>query len=214
MSLTPKQLRRVVERTWLELLPWLGQRSKLFELPHPEQQVLFELGFRLRENIRSLSSDASWDRLYFDASTASDQRTLAYKLTDRRPQLHVETRRLLGVAAASREHPDLAIELAVLRSAPELIDYDDDGHPRHQRWSPLSMLAQGKSLDDSAAYLTQLSRQGVEGFLFVLYSNLAKRRTSVDTRSVASWASWLSVEVDGAPVSGLTWASRHFKPRA
>ncbi|MBX3182809.1 MAG: hypothetical protein KIT72_18550 [Polyangiaceae bacterium] len=211
---TSKQLRRLVESTWLELTPWLGNRAKLFELPHPEQQVLFELGYRLRENIRSLSSDPNWDRLYFDASTASSPLVHAREAPDRRPHLRIETRKLLGVPQASREHPDLAIELAVLRACPELVDYDDDGYPRLQRWTPISMLAQGRSLDESVAYLTQLGRQGVEGYLFVLYSNLAARVTSVDTRNIASWASWLPVEVNGARVSGLTWTSRHFKPRA
>ncbi len=214
LPVTSKQLRRLVENTWLELTPWLGTRAKLFELPHPEQQVLFELGYRLRENIRSLSSDSSWDRLYFDASTASSPLLHAREAPDRRPHLRIETRKLLDVPQASREHPDLAIELAVLRACPQALEYDDDGHPRLQRWAPVSMLAQGRSLDESVAYLTQLSRQGVEGYLFVLYSNLAERVTSVDTRSVASWASWLPVKVAGEYLSGLSWASRHFKPRA
>ncbi|MCA9641828.1 MAG: hypothetical protein KC492_14080, partial [Myxococcales bacterium] len=71
MPLNPAQLRRIVENTWVELMTWLGGRGKLLDLPHPEQQILFELGFRLRENLRSMAQDPTWDRLFFDASSLS-----------------------------------------------------------------------------------------------------------------------------------------------
>ncbi len=206
-TLNPNQLRRIVQTTWIEVTTWMTGRTKLFELPHPEQQILFELAFRLRENLRSVAQDPAWDRLYFDASAASSPYLLLSELSTRRPNLRVETRKLAGVKRASTENPDLAIELCVLRSADEIIDFDDDGHPRHHAWVPVSMDVQGRILEESVQMLSNLSRRSVEGFLFVVYTNAAKRETGVDTRNVASWASW-------APLGDtLSWASRHFKAR-
>lgn len=207
MPLNPAQLRRIVENTWVELMTWLGGRGKLLDLPHPEQQILFELGFRLRENLRSMAQDPTWDRLFFDASSLSTSFLPLSELSGRRPHLRVETRKLLGVRRASLEHPDLAIELCMLRAADEIIDFDEDGHPRHHTWLPTPMDVQGRLIDESVNLLNTMSRRAAEGFLFVVYANQAQRETGVDTRSVASWASWNRVN------ESMSWASRHFKAR-
>ena len=206
------QLRQIADGTWDEVAHWLSQKPGVFTLPHPEQQILFEYADRLRRAIRHLVGNHSWDRLYFDATTVSLERALV-PLEGRRAPLHVDTRQLFGVAPQAPRDPstaDLAVSIQVLRSTPEYVETDDDGKPRKQSWVPASLRLQGWLLEEHVRHLEGLSENACDGFLFVVYSNDAGRRTPVELREVASWASW------HRPGETLWWTSRHFraKPRA
>jgi hypothetical protein len=205
-----QNLRRVVEATWEDLTRWFGAKPRIFALPNPEQQILFEYADRLRANIRSLCGNPSWDRLYFDSSSATLGGYPVAHLVTRRPPIYIDTRQLFGLTSGARDAsaPDAAIAIQVLRSASELIDLDEDGRPRHQSWMPTNLRAQGKLLDEHVQQLEELAATGAcDGYLFVIYSNEARRRTAVDLREVASWASW-------QPASDtLAWSSRHFRAK-
>lgn len=206
-----EQLRGLIEGTWEEVARWFIAKPRLFTLPHPEQQLLFEYASRLRYAIRANSGHATWDRLYFDASSTSLGTGSIAHVVARRPPLYIDTRRLFGLpdhGPRDLTTPDAAVAIQVVRSAPELLDLDDDGRPRSQRWMPVSVRLQGWLLDEHVAQLEELSAAPCDGFLFVVYSNDARRNTAVDTRDVASWASWHQ------PSSTLWWASRHFRARA
>ena len=207
--LSLQQLRRVVQTTWEEVTRWLEAKPRIFSLPHPEQQILFELGCRLRESIRSLSANNNWDRLYFDSASLTFGPLAVANAVGRRPPIYLDTRQLFGITDSRRsaEAPDIAIAVHVLRSADEIIDVDDDGRPRHQTWMPTSMTSQGWLLEENVRQFDQLSRKGCDGFVFVVYSNAAKRSTAVDRREVASWASWKQL------TETLSWASRHFRAK-
>lgn len=202
-----QSLRRVVEATWDEVTRWFSAKPRIFSLPNPEQQILFEYADRLRASIRTLCGNQAWDRLYFDSSSATlGGYPLAHRVT-RRPPIYVDTRQLYGLTSGTRDasSPDIAIAIQVLRAASELIDLDEDGRPRHQSWMPTNIRAQGKLLDEQIEQLEELSRGACDGYLFVAYSNEARRRTAVDLREVASWASWQPAG------ETLAWASRHFR---
>ena len=205
--ITLQSLRRVVESTWEDVAQWFGAKPRIFSLPHPEQQVLFEYADRLRASIRSLCGNHGWDRLYFDSSSATlGGYPLAHMVT-RRPPIYVDTRQLFGLTSGVRDAntPDIAVAVQVLRSSSELIDMDEDGRPRHQSWMPTSVRAQGKLLEEHVEQLEELTLGACDCFLFVVYSNEARRRTAVDLREVASWASWHQ------PNDTLWWTSRHFR---
>lgn len=205
--ITLPSLRRVVEATWDDVTRWFIAKPRIFALPHPEQQILFEYADRLRASIRSLCGNHSWDRLYFDSSSATLGGYPLAHLVTRRPPIYVDTRQLFGLTSGTRDAsaPDIAIAVQVLRSSSELIDMDDDGRPRHQAFLPTSVRAQGKLLEEHVAQLEELSQGACDGFVFVVYSNEARRRTAVDLREVASWASWQQ------PTDTLWWTSRHFR---
>jgi hypothetical protein len=202
-------LRDIADGSWDEVARWLAHKPGVFTLPHPEQQILFEYADRLRRAIRTAIGNPSWDRLYFDATTITYERALL-PLEGRRAPLHVDTRQLFGLAPhAPREatSPDLAISILVLRSTPEYVETDEDGRPRKQSWTPASLRAQGWLLEEHVRHLEALSASACDGFLFVAYSNDARRRTPVELREVASWASW------HCPHETFWWTSRHFRAR-
>jgi hypothetical protein len=202
-----QSLRRVVEANWEDVTRWFTAKPRIFSLPHPEQQILFEYADRVRASIRRLCGNRSWDRLYFDGSSATlGGYPVAHSVT-RRPPIYLDTRQLYGLTSGARDAsaPDIAVAIQVLRSASELIDFDDDGRPRHQSWMPTNIRAQGKLLEEHVEQLDELSKGACDGFLFVIYSNDARRRTAVDLREVASWASWQSAG------ETLWWAARHFR---
>jgi hypothetical protein len=114
------QVRGLADGAWDEVTRWFGAKPGIFTLPHPEQQICFELGDRLRRAIRQMVQNNTWDRLYFDATTLTLERALI-PLEGRRPPIYVDTRQLFGLEAnATRDHlaPDLAISVQVLRTAP------------------------------------------------------------------------------------------------
>jgi len=202
------EVRALVEGTWNEVARWLAAKPGIFGLPHPEQQIAFEYADRLRVAIRQSLGVPSWDRLYFDASSVSLDGA-AMPIVDRRAPIYVDSRQLFGLPAhASRDAnlPDLAASVQVLRSAPEAFELDEDGRPR-RGVSPSSIRDQGWLLEQHVAHLDELSGNACDAFLFVVYSNDARRSTAVDRREVASWASWHQLS------NSLFWASRHFRAR-
>ena len=68
---TLQSLRDLVQGTWQDVARWFVAKPRIFALPHPEQQILFEYASRLRAAIRANVGDAHWDRLYFDASNST-----------------------------------------------------------------------------------------------------------------------------------------------
>jgi hypothetical protein len=210
-GLTLAQLRRVVQNSWEELVGWLLAKPRILELPHPEQQILFELGCRMRGTLRSLVGDVSWDRMVFDASSSTLGAHANADAFGRRPPIYIDTRHLFGVGASERRttaKPNLAVSVCVLRSCRAALEVDDDGRPKNQTFLPTSVRTQGWLLEEHVRQLEELELEPCDGFLFVVYSNSARRRTAVDTREVASWASWQT------PSDTLWWASRHFRAKA
>jgi hypothetical protein len=208
--LAVSQVRNLAEGAWDEVVRWFSAKPGIFTLPHPEQQILFELADRLRRAARHLVQNHNWDRLYFDATTVTLERALV-PLEGRRPPIYVDTRQLFGLGAnAIRDHlaPDLALSVQVLRSAPELLELDDDGKPRKQSYGPASVKLQGWLLEEHVRHLEELSGTACDGFLFIVYSNDAQRQSPVDLREVASWATWQRSS------DALWWSSRHFRARA
>lgn len=207
--LTLNQVRRVVQSTWEEVVNWLEAKPRIFSMPHPEQQILFELACRLRESVRSLSNNPVWDRLYFDCAAQAFGPLALADAVGRRPPVYLDTRQLFGVGDRRRvpETPDVAIAVNVLRAAVENLELDEDGRPRQQAWMPTSLTSQGWLLEENVRQFEALARQGCDGYVFVLYCNQARRLTAVDRREVASWASWHVVD------DTLMWASRHFRAK-
>ena len=206
--LTLSQLRDLVQECIEDVTAWCVAKPRLFELPRPEQQIQFELAYRLREAVRKRSANGSWDRLYFDAA---DPSAMPVGSSAARPPIFIDTRQLFGaVGSGSRSptEPDVALAVHVLRSAKQSLELDENGAPTHQAWLPRSLLADGVELDERVAQFERLSRSCCDGALVVIYSNEARRRTAVDTREIASWASWQT------PLDTLWWTVRHFRARA
>jgi len=206
--LTLVQLRETVQACIEDVAAWCTGKPRLFDMPRPEQQIQFELACRLREALRLRTQNAGWDRLSYDASQPGPGAVAATKM---RPPIHVDARQLFGVvgtAARTAGEPDLALAVHVLRSAPATLELDEDGAPAKQRWLPASLLAEGALLEERVAQLDRLSRASCDGTLFVVYSNEARRRTAVDSREIASWASWQT------PLDTLWWTARHFRAKA
>lgn len=209
-TLTLPQLRRVVQNSWEEIIAWLVSKPRVSDLPHPEQQILFELACRLRDTLRSLVGNAAWDRLIFDGSSSTLGAHALADAVGRRAPIYIDTRQLFGIAPRQQRiagAPDVAIAIHVLRASPEIVDLDDDAVPRHQTFMPTSIRTQGWLLEEHVRQLEDITDAPCDGFLFVVYSNTARRRTAVDRREVASWASWHQ------PSDTLWWASRHFRAR-
>lgn len=204
------QLRNVVEGSWEEVTRWLAAKPGVFTLPHPEQQVAFELADRLRRAVRHMIGNHSWDRLYFDATSLTLDR-VPVPFEGKRPPIFIDTRQLFGLsqqAPRDANAPDVAISVQVLRTAPELLELDDDGRPRRQGFMPSSLRRQGWLLEEHVALLeAQANNVACDGYLFVVYSNEARRRSAVDLREVASWASW------HRPSETFWWATRYFRAR-
>ncbi|MCC6663662.1 MAG: hypothetical protein IT375_07960 [Polyangiaceae bacterium] len=207
MSLT--QVRNLAEGTWEEVTRWFSAKPGIFTLPHPEQQLLFEYADRLRRAIRHVVGDHSWDRMYFDATTVTFERA-PLPLDERRAPIYVDTRKLFGIpnpAPRDAAAPDVAVVIQVLRTAPAALELDDDARPLRPGQPPTAVQLQGWLLEQHVQHLEQLSHAACDGFLFVVYSNEARRRSAVDLREVASWASWHQ------PSETLWWATRHFRAR-
>lgn len=203
-------LRSIIDGVWNDVATWMLQKPRVFSLAHPEQQIGFEYAARLREALRQASGQPRWDRLYFDASTLSVGTGAPAVMECRRPPIFVDTRRLFSIPDAAHRsalQPDLAVSIQVLRAPPVELTLDEAGRPTSQRWMPVSLAAQGHLLEQHVQELERLSGTGCDGTLWVVYSNETGRRTSVDLREVASWASWHQ------PVATLWWASRHFRAR-
>ncbi|HVU00266.1 MAG TPA: hypothetical protein VHE30_00890 [Polyangiaceae bacterium] len=206
--LTLTQLRDLVQATIEDVAASTVAKPRLFELPRPDQQIQFELAARLRDGIRERLGNPSWDRLFFDASDPAPGSPMTMM---NRPPIYVDTRQLFGAVASgtrSATEPDLAIAVHVLRSSRDRLDVDENGAPTQQAWLPRNLLVEGAILEERVAQLERLSRTLCDGALFVLYSNEARRRTAVDTRDVASWASWQT------PLDTLWWTVRHFRAKA
>ncbi len=208
--MTVTQVRNLVEGTWDEVTRWFSAKPGIFTLPHPEQQLLFEYADRLRRAVRHVVGDHAWDRMYFDATTVTHERALV-PLDERRAPIFIDTRKIFGIPSpAPRDDtaPDLAIAIQVLRTAPAQLDLDDDARLRRPGFTPTALHLQGWLLEQHVLHLERLSQSACDGFLFVVYSNDARRRSAVDLREVASWASWQR------PSETLWWATRHFRARS
>jgi hypothetical protein len=206
--ITLQQLRDIVQSCIEDLAAWCVAKPRIFELQRPEQQVQFELAWRLREALRARAGNATWDRLYFDASDPLQSATFG---TPSRPPIFVDTRQLFGVVGAGTRNaaePDLALAVHVLRSSRQTLELDENGVPTEQAFLPRSLLAEGALLEERVAQFERLAHALCEGALIVVYSNDARRRTAVDTRDIASWASWQ------APLDTLWWTVRHFRAKA
>jgi len=183
-------------------------KPRLLALPRPEQQIGFEYACRLREALRAASRYPKWDRLFFDGTNSIASETTHVDGVGRRPPIYLETHQLIGRppnVAPDSVLCDFAAAIHVLRASHELLDLDEDGRPRHQLWLPQSMLLQGARLEEQVREFEHLAERGVEGYLFALYLNQANRRTAVDSRAVASWATW------GELAPGLFATSRRFR---
>ncbi|HEX4335850.1 MAG TPA: hypothetical protein VH062_08055 [Polyangiaceae bacterium] len=205
--LTLIQLREMVQACLEDVAAWCTGKPRLFDMVKPEQQIQFELACRLRDAIRQRTQNTSWDRLSYDASVAAPGAVA----TKTRPPVHVDTRQLFGVtgtAPRAPTEPDLGLAVHVLRSAPASVELDDNGEPTRQRWLPSSLLADGALLEERVAQLDRFSHASCDGTLFVVYSNESRRRTAVDSRDIASWASWQT------PLDTLWWTARHFRAKA
>src|SRR5882724_3567680 len=202
------QFREIVQVCIEDVAAWCAGKPRLFDMPRPEQQVQFELACRLREALRQRTQNPTWDRLYFDASEAAPGVIAGTKA---RPPLFVDTRQIFGVTAPaprSASEPDMGLAVHVLRSAPPSVELDDNGEPAKLTYSPRSLLVDGALLEERVAQLDRLSRASCDGTLFVVYANDARRFTAVDSREIASWASWQT------PLDTLWWTVRHFRAKA
>jgi hypothetical protein len=207
--LTLSQLRDTVQSTMEDLAAWCVAKPRLFELPRPELQIQFELGARLRETLRNRVGNPSWDRLYFDAGDPLPNVPSGVA----RAPIFVDTRQLFGVVGTDNRdrtaaEPDLAIAVHVLRSSRPTLELDENGIPTQQTYLPRNLLTEGVVLEERVAHFERLSRALTDGALLVIYSNEARRRTAVDTRDIASWASWQT------PLDTLWWTVRHFRAKA
>ncbi len=205
--LTLLQLREIVQGSVEGVAAWCVAKPRLFDLPRPEQQIQFELATRLRDVLRQRVANPTWDRLFFDASDSSPASPASCTA---RPPIFIDTRQIFGtVGAATRgpAEPDVALAVHVLRSSRQTLELDENGVPAEQKWLPRSLLCEGVLLEERVAQLEHFSRAACDGVLLVVYSNEARRRTAVDTREVASWASWQT------PLDTLWWATRQFRAR-
>jgi hypothetical protein len=206
--LTLMQLRDTVQACIEDIAAFCVGKPRLFDLPRPEQQIQFELACRLREALRERTQNPAWDRLWFDASQHAPGTLTG---TSVKPPIHADTRQLFGVLGTtprSPNEPDLGIAVHVLRSSPASLPFDENGAPSKQRWLPSNLVVEGALLEERVAQFDRLSRANCDATLFVVYSNEARRRTPVDSRDVASWASWQT------PLDTLWWTARHFRAKA
>lgn len=206
--LTLLALRDAVQACIEDLAAFCVAKPRLFDMPRPEQQIQFELACRLREAFRERTQNPTWDRLWFDGSQPAPG---ALAAPNERAPIHVDTRQLFGVLGTTprtANEPDLCFAVHVLRSPPAALTLDEIGVPSKQRWIPSNLLMEGALLEERVAQFDRLSRANCDATLFVVYSNEARRRTPVDSREVASWASWQT------PLDTLWWTARHFRAKA
>jgi hypothetical protein len=206
--LTLMQLRDTVQACIEDIAAFCVAKPRLFDLPRPEQQIQFELACRLRDTLRERTQNPAWDRLWFDASQPVPG---ALAATNVKPPIHVDTRQLFGILGTTprtANEPDLGVAVHVLRSSPASLALDENGAPSKQRWLPTNLVMEGALLEERVAQFDRLSRANCDATLFVVYSNEARRRTLVDSRDVASWASWQT------PLDTLWWTARHFRAKA
>jgi hypothetical protein len=205
--LTLTQLRDIVQSCIEDLAAWCVAKPRIFDLPRPDQQIQFELAARLRDALRTRIGNSTWDRLYFDASDPLHN-TAPGALS--RPPLFIDTRQLFGVVGAGTRNaaePDLALAVHVLRTSRQTLELDENGIPTQQAFLPRSLLAEGALLEERVQQLERLSHALCDGALIVIYSNDARRRTGVDTRDIASWASWQT------PLDTVWWTVRYFRAK-
>jgi hypothetical protein len=206
--LTLTQIRETVQACIEDIAAFCVAKPRLFELPHPEQQIQFELACRLRDALRERTQNPAWDRLWFDASAPAPG---ALATTNVKPPIYVDTRQLFGILGTTPRmpnEPDLGVAVHVLRSSPASLSLDENGAPSKQRWLPPNLVMEGALLEERVAQFDRLARASCDATLFVVYSNEARRRTLVDSRDVASWASWQT------PLDTLWWTARHFRAKA
>lgn len=205
--ITLARLRDGVQETLDDLSAWFVAKPRLFRLARPEQQIQFELAARVRDKVREMAANPSWDRLFFDATPPG----LVEDGAGRPPPIFVDTRQLFGVVNAQQREPtapDVAIAVHVLRGAPETLTLDADGAPTSQPWIPTNLRTQGLWLEQRVLQFERLARECCDGVLLAIYTNDSARRTAVDAREIASWASWQK------PVRNLWWAVRYFRAKA
>jgi len=210
-QLTTTDIQSNITETWEGICAWVARKPRLLALPRPEQQIGFEFACRLREALRGACRFPKWDRLFFDATYSIASETTHVDGVGRQPPIYLDTHQLIGRlpnAAPDSTLCDFAVAVHVLRASHELLDLDEDGRPRHQMWLPQSMLLQGARLEEQVREFERLAERGVEGYLFVLYVNQANRKTAVDSRAVASWATWRELG------TGLSATSRRFRVRS
>jgi len=208
--LSVTDLRQIVMDGWSEAVSWFTSKPRLFRLPRPEQQLNFELGCRIRERIRHDSGKRAWDRLYFDGAACQLSEVTHIEAVGHGVPIYIDAHQLYGLGSRDRRDahtPDIAIAVHVLRAPGELLDIDEDGRPRHQNFLPQSLRVQGWKLEEQVHAFERMSEEEVASFLFVVYSNQARRQTVVEKREVASWAAWTEVD------ETLWWTSRYFRQR-
>lgn len=200
-------LREIVDSCIEDLASWFVAKPRLFDLPRPEQQIQFELASRLRERLRERTSNPTWDRLHYDAA---DTGALHAASVTQRPPIYVDARQLYGSVSSPRNpsEPDLALAVHVLRTVRKELEFDDEGNPGGQTSIPLPIAVAGALLEQRVAEFDRLSREICDCALLVIYWNDARRRTAIDKREVASWASWQT------PLDTLWWTVRHFRAKA
>lgn len=205
--LTLPALREVVDSCIADLATWFVAKPRLFDLPRPEQQIQFELAYRLRERLRERTNNPTWDRLHYDAADtgAAHAATVA-----QRPPIYVDARQLYGSVSSPRSptEPDLALAVHVLRAVRAEIEFDENGNPSSQQSLPLPISVAGSLVEQRVTDFDRLSHNACDCALLVIYSNDARRRTAIDKREVASWASWQT------PLDTLWWTVRHFRAKA
>lgn len=205
--LTLPTLREIVDSCVEDLASWFVAKPRLFDLPRPEQQIQFELAARLRDRLREGTANPAWDRLHYDAADtgAAHAATVA-----QRPPIYVDARQLYGSLTSPRSaaEPDLALAVHVLRSIRKEVEFDENGNPTGHSSLPLPISVAGSLVEQRVIEFDRLSHQSCDCALLVIYSNDARRRTAIDKREVASWASWQT------PLDTLWWTVRHFRARA
>lgn len=209
VPLTPADLRRLVAACWESVFEHVARKPRYLAVPRPEQQLQFELAHRLRAEIRQHCQAPTWDRMSYDPLAEGGAPWGDLEVA--RAPVALDVRQLLGSQPLNTRSPrweSAVVAVHVLRSAPELIDFDSEGLPRHQRWLPTGLREQGRALERRVSDFESLSEATTEAFLFVVYANFGKRTTAVERREVASWASWQK------PSESLWWASRYFRARS
>jgi hypothetical protein len=185
------EVRNLIQECWAHVLARLAVRPHLADLRRPEQQLLFEFATGLRRAVRHTAESPSWDGLVVDGLAMTD-------FLDVEPPLQgapilLRTEGLLATEAGQLAAGDIALAIHVLRAAPELLDFDEAGCPRHQLWTPTPMAVQGRLLEQRVAWCEAISEAGHEAWLGVVYFSVSGRRTGVESRQIASWASWQNI---------------------
>ncbi len=210
--LSVAELRQIVTDSWSEVVVWFTSRPRLFRLARPEQQLNFELACRVRERIRRDAGQPLWDRLTFDGAACQLSEATHIEAAGHGVPIFIDAAQLYGLSSRDRrdahQMPDLALAVHVLRAAPELLDLNEDGYPRHHDYLPQNMRVQGWKLEEQVHAFELMSEREIASFLFVVYTNQAQRQTVVEKREVASWAAW--TEIDAT----LWWTSRYFRNKA